>query len=285
MVRYRLGLANQVINKTGFSPIGSFMAGSLMATSSSVADALAHTPAGNRGKTTVSFVEWAAMAGSSPLDLNGGWEDQMTTRTIGLSLEIRIQSFTYRLDLAGDGEILTFSATFFGSFGNDILKTRRNSTYSASSAMKCQIRPVGESSVDANEPERQYPRLDANDIAPAKVVSSYYISATGRQALCSLGSSRRWRVMDKTPRGIWRPGGQLSDQNQLRGVSIRQLAVALQTFGLYRRHPGSIIFSATGAYPNKFSAFQHCYPFSHRLSEPQTMKPPTKQPLLVGTAP
>ena len=161
---------NQVINKIGF-PIGSFYGRVADGYFTSAADALAHTPAGGCGPTTAFCQDGAAQGRIKFKDLNGdGKIDDTNDRTI---IGNPHPSFTGGLDLGARRGNWDLSATFFGSFGNDIFENQKEFYVFREFGTNVKS-DLYENSWTPNNLNAKYPRLDAND-KYSYAVSSYYV--------------------------------------------------------------------------------------------------------------
>jgi TonB-linked SusC/RagA family outer membrane protein len=161
---------NQVINQIGH-PIGSFYGRVADGYFSSEADALAHTPAGNCGPTTAFCQDGAAIGRIKFKDLNGdGKIDDTGDRTI---IGNPHPSFTAGLDLGTKRGNFDLSATFFGSFGNDIFENQKE-FYVFREFDTNVKKDLLENSWTPTHTNAKYPRLDRND-KYSYAISSFYI--------------------------------------------------------------------------------------------------------------
>jgi TonB-linked SusC/RagA family outer membrane protein len=169
---------NQVINKVG-SPIGSFYGRVADGYFSSDADALAHTPAGNCGPVSTTnpagtgvFCQDGAAAGRIKFrDINGdGKIDDTNDRTI---IGNPHPKFTGGLDLGARRGNFDLSATFFGSFGNDIFENQKEFYVFREFGTNVKNDLLANSWTPTNQ-NAKYPRLDVND-KYSFAISSYYV--------------------------------------------------------------------------------------------------------------
>jgi TonB-dependent starch-binding outer membrane protein SusC len=170
---------NQVINQVG-SPIGSFYGKVFDGYFTDAADAKAHTAAGNCGPVSATnplgtgiFCQAGAEMGRIKFkDVNGDGIINSNDRTI---IGNPHPKFTAGLDLGARRGNFDLSATFFGSFGNDIFENQKEFYVFREFGTNVKNDLLANSWTPTNQ-NAKYPRLNAND-GTSSDISSYYIES------------------------------------------------------------------------------------------------------------
>ena len=160
---------NQVINEVGH-PIGAFYGYINDGYFNSAADALAHTPAGGCGATTVYCQDGAAMGRLKFRDVNGDGKITLDDRTIIGSPHPK---FTGGLDLGAHRGNFDVSATVFGTFGNKIFNVQDEFYVFRNFETNVRKDLLANSWTPQNL-NAKYPRLDKNDLF-SHALSSFYV--------------------------------------------------------------------------------------------------------------
>lgn len=171
---------NQVINRVG-EPIGSFygrVADGYFRDQAEI-DQLNQTARAITGDPTALYQQGAAPGRIKFRDVNG---DGLVTGDDRTIIGNPHPDFTAGLDLSVRWKAWDFSATLFGSFGNDIFDVQKEfyvfrnfSTNVRSDLLTDSYCLPGDAGcTNPNDPNAKYPRLDFND-AFSRQVSSYYI--------------------------------------------------------------------------------------------------------------
>lgn len=159
---------NQVINQVGH-PIGSFYGLVADGYFRDAADAAAHTPAGGCGVASACQTG-AAMGRIKFLDVNGDGIVNLSDRAI---IGNPHPDFTAGLDLGARRGNWDVSATFFGSFGNDIFENQKEFYVFREFSTNVKDDLLANSWTPTNQ-DAKYPRLDVSDNQSWQI-SSYYV--------------------------------------------------------------------------------------------------------------